>query len=506
MAIHDDKLTTISELAEIIARLRDQSKRTVHCHGVFDLLHIGHIRYLQQARGLGDTLVVTVTPDRFVNKGPHRPAFPDHLRIAALAALDCVDFVAVNEWPTATEAIEQLKPDIYAKGAEFRDQKTPEMEREEAAAASVGTQVEFIEDITSSSSHLINHHLGLFSEEVEHYLHQLKQEHSANDIVESLQAAESLKVLVVGEAIIDEYYECQTIGKSEKAPIVAAQYQSHERFVGGALAVANHLSAFCGQVDLVSMLGSENSEEDWLRTQLTDSIRPSFVVKSNSPTIVKRRYRESYYNAPLFEIDFLSDEPLTPDEDAALTALLTGKVGDYDAVIVADYGHGMLTESARRVICNKGKYVAVNAQANAANIGFHTITKYHHAHYAAMAHQELELEFRSRGGQLDEMVHAVADKLSADTIAVTLGKRGCMCYHRGLEQQQAPALATTVVDRFGAGEAFFAITSLCAVLGVPPKLLAFLGNVAGAEAVSIIGNSKFLEALPFQRHVQSLLK
>ena len=123
------KVQTLDELADLLARLRvaggDKRPVIVHCHGVFDLLHIGHIRYLQKARELGDVLVVTVTPDQYVNKGPHRPAFDEKHRLDSLAALDCVDYVAVNQWPIAAEALRLLKPDIYAKGAEFLERKTP---------------------------------------------------------------------------------------------------------------------------------------------------------------------------------------------------------------------------------------------------------------------------------------------------------------------------------------------------------------------------------------------
>src|SRR5204863_2080288 len=102
------KIKRIEELATATAELRQHGKKIVHCHGVFDLLHIGHIKHLEAARRYGDALVVTLTPDRFVNKGPHRPAFPERLRAEALASLSCVDFVAVNEWPTAVETIQAL--------------------------------------------------------------------------------------------------------------------------------------------------------------------------------------------------------------------------------------------------------------------------------------------------------------------------------------------------------------------------------------------------------------
>lgn len=168
---NNNKIRPISNIAEVITSLRGKgtahpgagSKKIVQCHGVFDLWHIGHIRYFQGAKNLGDVLAVTVTPDRYVNKGTHRPVFPENLRAEAIAALDCLDYVAINEWPTAVEAIHLLKPDVYAKAAEYREHRTPEITREERALADVGGEMVLIEEITSSSSRLINKHLSPFS-------------------------------------------------------------------------------------------------------------------------------------------------------------------------------------------------------------------------------------------------------------------------------------------------------------------------------------------------------
>ena len=162
-----DKTRSLEDLARSVSQWRNARKadRVVHCHGVFDLLHIGHIRYLERARQLGDMLVVTVTQDQYVNKGPHRPAFTESLRAEALAALDCVDLVAVNRWPTASEAIRLIGPNVFAKGAEFKGKPTPELLQEEQAVAEIGGEVSYIEDITSSSSSLINRYLDLFPEQ-----------------------------------------------------------------------------------------------------------------------------------------------------------------------------------------------------------------------------------------------------------------------------------------------------------------------------------------------------
>ena len=103
--LHSDKVMEIEQLAKLLQSLRAENKKIVNCHGVFDLLHIGHIRHLEQARRIGDILVVTITPDRYVDKGPHRPAFTETLRAETIASLSCVDYVAINQWPTAEETL-----------------------------------------------------------------------------------------------------------------------------------------------------------------------------------------------------------------------------------------------------------------------------------------------------------------------------------------------------------------------------------------------------------------
>src|SRR5437764_678277 len=139
-----NKIKRIDELAKALASFRADGKKIVHCHGVFDLLHIGHIKHLEAARNLGDALVVTITPDRFVNKGPHRPAFPERLRAEALASLACVDFVGINEWPTAVELIQRLKPNFFVKGvareAGKRDH-TDAIQREQDAVKAAGGEL-----------------------------------------------------------------------------------------------------------------------------------------------------------------------------------------------------------------------------------------------------------------------------------------------------------------------------------------------------------------------------
>ena len=116
----NNKIVTLNELSKKIEKLKKKNKTVVHCHGVFDVLHIGHIKHFNSAKKLGNFLVVTVTPDKYVNKGPNRPVFALQLRMQFLASLKNVDYVAANTSPNAVSAIKVLKPNIYCKGKDYK--------------------------------------------------------------------------------------------------------------------------------------------------------------------------------------------------------------------------------------------------------------------------------------------------------------------------------------------------------------------------------------------------
>lgn len=503
------KLLDIDDLAVTLDTHRTQQQRIVHCHGVFDLLHIGHIRHLERAKRFGDILVVTITPDRYVNKGPHRPVFSEALRAEAIAALDCVDYVAMNQGPRATEAIVRLRPTFYVKGAEYRDtdkDRTGGIVEEEAAISAVGGHLVFTDDLTFSSSHLLNRYSSMFNAEVREYLAGFTDRYSTESVLQFLEAAPSLKVLVIGEAIIDTYQYCMAIGKSSKEPMLALKQMSHETFAGGILAVGNHVSNFCNQVSLLTVLGEQQSHEAFIRAALNENIEPIFLYRTDAPTIVKKRFIEEYTFTKLLEIYEMNDAPLDAARDAQLCAVLYEMLPQFDVVIVVDFGHGMLSREAIDILCNRAPFLAVNAQSNAGNLGYHTISKYPCADYVTMAENEIRLEARDRSSHLYDIIREVSERLKCPRVVVTRSKHGCVCYSRDEGFYNIPAFAGQVVDRVGAGDAFLALTALCAVQHAPMEVIGFIGNAVGAQAVVTVGHRTAVERVPLMKHIESLLK
>lgn len=156
------KILRIPELSKKIKSLKSEGKKIVHCHGCFDLMHPGHIKYFQAARKMGDILVVTVTPDIYIDKGHGRPVFNQSLRAESIAALECVDYVAINKWPTAEETLRLLRPHIYVKGQEFEklEDKTRKLQREYRVIQEIGTELRFTHEIVFSSTELLSKYFG----------------------------------------------------------------------------------------------------------------------------------------------------------------------------------------------------------------------------------------------------------------------------------------------------------------------------------------------------------
>lgn len=504
-----NKIIDIGKIAESISRARDSGQAIAHCHGVFDFVHVGHIRHFEEAKGLADILVVTVTPDRFVNKGPHRPVFAEDLRVEAVAALDCVDYVAINQWPTAVEAIGVLRPDYYVKGPDYNkgsEDLTGAIVLEEEAVRANGGKLVTTGGITFSSSGLINRHMGIFPPETTDYLADFAHRYDKSEVLRYIEAAGALKVLVVGEAIIDEYQYCEAIGKSSKTPILALRKLASEKFAGGILAVANHVAKFCGEVSMVALLGSENSQEEFIGQNLDSKIEPHFIYKSDSPTIVKRRFIEQYSSARMMEIYEMNGDPLNKREDRDLCDLLAEVLPNFDVVIVVDFGHGMLSTEAIDILRNKSRFLAVNAQSNAGNFGYHTISKYSSADYVTLAEAEFRLETRERTGDLRASISGVRDRIKCDRIVVTRGKYGCLCFSDSEGLYDVPAFADRVIDRVGAGDAFLAVTALCVVQRAPMEVVGFIGNAVGADAVATVGHRRSVDRIALMKHIESLMK
>lgn len=505
-----DKVVTIEKLAPLLATARRGSKKIVHAHGVFDLLHLGHLRYLNSAKGFGDILVVTLTADRFVKRGPGRPIFNEHLRAEALSHLSLVDYVVILDEPTALSAIRAFRPHYYAKGPDYKNRRpepSSKLGEEEAAVRKGGGTVVFTEDETFSSSELINKHLESHPAATVRFLKSVASKYGRNEIVETFEQTRKLRALVIGDTIIDQYCYTQPLGKSAKENIVAQKYLLTENYAGGALATANHLAQVCEKVDLVTVLGASDSYQDFIKQHLDERIKPKFFYRKGAVTTRKRRYLTEYDKKKTFEVVHLDDAPCSATEERRIIKHLERVIERYDLVIVADFGHGVLTPAIIRLLQRKARFLSINVQANSANMGFNLVTKYQRADLVCIDELEIRLAAQDRFSPLHRLIPTLAQQLGASAIAVTQGAQGSSTYYRRDRKFVcSPAFASGGIDKVGAGDAFFAYTAPLVASQADRGLTAMIGNVVGALKIQIIGNKEPVRRADVIKFATRLLK
>jgi rfaE bifunctional protein nucleotidyltransferase chain/domain len=504
------KILPLSHLGAITAQLRAQGRVVVLAHGSFDLLHIGHVRHLQAARGRGDVLIVTITADAFINKGPGRPVFPEGLRSEMLAALEFVDYVGVVPGPDALPALRAIRPNFYVKGQDYRNPEgdiTGRIVAEREAAREYGGQLVFTEEITYSSTELINQHLNVFDPHVREHLDQLRQNRVGQKIGELMGRISGMRVLVVGEAIVDEYRYVLPMGKAPKENIIATRLQDREIFMGGAIATANNVAAFCERVEVLTVIGERDSYEEAIRDALRPNVALRSVMRPGAPTTHKCRYVDPTLVRKLFEVYQIDDVPLPPREEARLCDMFGDAAAQADVVIVNDFGHGMIGESLIRTITDQAPFLAINAQTNSANIGFNLISRYKRADFVCVDALEARLASKDRTGELTQIINqSLPAMIDCDRFMITNGRHGALTYERGDIVRSLPAFASKVVDTMGAGDAVLAIAAPLVAAGAPLDLVGFLGNVVGAQKVEIVGHRASINRVAVLKAVNALLR
>jgi len=504
-----NKIQNLENLQTLSAELRAKGKKVVHCHGVFDLLHVGHIKHFKEAKTFGDILIVSITPDEFVHKGPGRPAFSTSLRLEALSALEPVDYVVANKWPTAEQIIKIIQPNFYCKGPDYKNHSedlTGKIADEETAVKSFGGEIKYTDDITFSSSRLLNKFGNIYSEEQELFIRNIGDKSSFEMIESKLDAISKSKVLVIGETIIDQYVFCEALGKSGKEPVLVLRDLETQEYLGGSLAIARHLSSFCENVSVLSYLGKDNEYKSFIENNMEDNIALNFFNKNNSPTIVKRRFVDNVDRKKVLGVYSINDELLDENEENKFIESFDKLSKDHDLVIISDYGHGIITPKIAKHISNSDKFVSLNAQVNAANIGTHNIRKYHDINCLIINANELQHEMRQRDGNLEKLALKLQKAIDAKYMTVTQGRVGAFLLNGEEKPIKCPGFASEVVDKVGSGDALLALLSVCLYSGIKENLSLFIASIAAAQSVESIGTSRPVSKVLLLKTISHFLK
>ncbi|MDE7322297.1 MAG: adenylyltransferase/cytidyltransferase family protein [Lachnospiraceae bacterium] len=496
---------------EIRPKLKKEGKTIALCHGVFDLVHPGHIIHLQQAKAMADILVASVTAAEYVRKGPGRPYFNDEMRLKVLEALEYTDYVMLSEGYTVDDIVENVEPDLYIKGEEYAresDDVTGKITAERELVEQHGGKVAYTTGQVFSSTKLINTALAALPDDVVKYMESFITKYSMTDIKKYAQKAEMLKVLVIGDVIIDKYTYCEVQGLMSKDTGYSSRLDYSEEYLGGAVAVARHLSSFTENVTLMSIVGNEEDIRLKFLDETADKMRLKLTYSTDFPTIIKHRYltrnarREEYRK--IFSVNNIPD-PAVYEERAREEFFkgLAEKIDEFDVVFLCDFGHGLIDEKVRGFIQEKAKFLVLNCQTNSTNYGLNIITKYSRADVFTLDQKELKLAWPIETADENIALEKLSTHLGCSGW-LTRGSDGAYGINDG-QIHECPAFTLTVKDTVGAGDAFYSIAGLYAAVGAPTELGTFMGNIAGALGANIVGNKEAVEKVNVLKYAGTLL-
>lgn len=511
------KIVTKLEFKENIQpKLKSEGKIIALCHGVFDLVHHGHITHLEQAKKMADVLVVSVTAEQYVRKGPGRPYFNDEQRLSFLAAIQYVDYVLLSESYTVDDIVESVKPDLYIKGAEYANEAadlTGMMTAERQLVERYGGKVTYTGGDVFSSTKLINTALRGLSKDVTNYMLNFKNKHTMNEIKNYADVIEKLRILVLGDVIVDRYTYCDIQGLISKDMAYSARLKNTEDYLGGSVAVARHLCSFSKDVTLMSIVGNETGINDIVLSELENKLNLKLYHSNDIPTIIKQRFlsrnkkREEYKK--VFAINNIQvnknyEQSVLDD----FVADLKSNIQEYDVVFLCDFGHGLIGKDIMKIVQEKAKYLVLNCQTNSTNRGKNIITKYDRADAFSLDQSELELAYSGIVTNEKESLLKLQHKLGG-VGWLTRGSEGAY----GVQSEsitpddvvECPAFTLSVKDTIGAGDAFYAIAGVFSAAGAPMELGMVLGNVAGALGANIVGNKEAIEKVNVLKYMSTLI-
>jgi len=461
----------------------------IMCHGVFDVVHPGHVRHLAYAKSKADILVVSITSDRYISKGAYRPHVPENLRAHNIAAFEMVDFVLVDQNAKPIENLLILQPDYFAKGFEYTSKGLPPETQEEVdIIESYGGVMIFTPgDIVYSSSRLID--MALPNIGIEKLLSSMKDGGvSFADLRVAVDNLSGKKIHIVGDTIVDSYTRSTLIGGQTKTPTFSVLFEGRDDYIGGAGIVAQHMRAAGADVVFSTVLGNDEYKDFVLAGLEEAGIECKAIIDKTRPTTNKNAIIAGGYR--LLKIDTLDNRSISEHIMDELSVQICDTA--CDAVMFCDFRHGIFNGLTAPILTQSipyGVYRVADSQVASrwGNIidfqGFDLITPNEREARFALADQD---------STVGNLAGKLVQQTGCSTLLLKLGDRGVFVSHTLPDANEicfsVDSFAGNVVDAVGAGDAMLAYSTLVMMSSGSSYTAAIIGSMAAACECEYDGN------------------
>jgi rfaE bifunctional protein nucleotidyltransferase chain/domain len=425
-------------------------------HGVFDIIHIGHINYFKEAKSKVDHLIVSITSDKFVNKGPGKPIFNLQRRIEVLRSIKYIDEIVVSDHATAVHNLKIIKPDYFIKGKDYKNLKndlTKHILLEKKTVEKYGGKILFTNSELHSSSAIANNVFEYINDDIKKILKKIDKTEFGKNFFNLVQIKLQKKILIIGDPIIDILRFVELSGKANKSNVLSTKYLSEEINFGGILLVANFLNLFCKNVTLLFCGNIKNLS--LIKKNINKGIK-ILHVKTSNEMIKKIRYVDSYTNNRLFQNNFNEKDKFTSSEEKKIIKKIDQIKKKFDEILLFDYGYSYSNKKLTEFI-NKNKKINVNCQSNSYNFGYNLANKYIVGKTISMDETEFRLIVKNREDKLERLIKDNSKLFNKfKNFIITQGKKGCYL-RKSNKLIFVPSIINSSIDSTGSGDIFLAM-------------------------------------------------
>ena len=469
---------------------RPRKKKVIMCHGVFDVVHPGHLRHLIYAKSKAPILVASLTADVHIAKGQHRPYVPQDLRALNLAAFEVVDYVLVDSEPTPLKNLLQIQPDFFAKGYEYNANGVhPKTQEELDALQSYGGKMIFTPgDIVYSSTKLID--LAPPSIKIEKLLTLMESEGiTFQNLREALMNLKGKCVHVIGDTIVDSYTQTAMIGGQTKTPTMSVLFEGKTDYIGGAGVVAKHLRAAGARVIFSTVLGEDPLKEFVLEGLKESDVDCRPIIDPTRPTTNKNAIVAEGYR--LLKVDTVDNRTISDEIVEELSDSISRTA--CDALVFSDFRHGIFN---RRTIPQlieaipQGAYRVADSQV-ASRWG--NITEFQGFDLITPNEREARFALADQDSGVRPLAARLFEAAKCRLLILKLGDRGVLTCrggdHEALESYfVVDSFVERLADAVGAGDALLAYSTLTMVATRSEVMATILGSIAAACECELDGN------------------
>ena len=481
------KIKSVEQISKLVGNLKNRKKKISMCHGVFDIVHPGHVRHLFYSKSKADILVVSITADLHISKGHHRPHVPAKLRALNLAAFEMVDYVIIDKNKTPLNNIKKIKPNFFAKGFEYSKKNMPkETHLEIKEIKKFGGQMIFTPgDLVLSSSKILetslpNLHLEKLLVTMDSHSITFK------DLKNSLSNLNKFKIHVVGDTIIDTYTNTSLIGGQVKTPTFSVLYHNKNNYLGGAGIVSKHLKSAGAQVTFTTILGNDELKKFVIKDCEENKIKLNFLSEKSRPTTNKNVFIAGGYR--LLKVDTLDNKPIEDISIHKISNIISSVKSD--AIIFSDFRHGIFNEKTIDLFSSKIKKNVFKVADSQVATRWGNISEF--KNFDLITPNEREARFCL--ADQDSSIGVLSSKLRNITkfknLILKLGSKGVLCVGKKNSDQyfNFDSFAEKILDPVGAGDALLSYSTLVFLKTKSLAKAGLIGSIAAACECEIDGN------------------